>query len=323
MVKIKELYDRITGKKFYPITSSEAVFCKNGENLERRLATDKEEIEAQMSNIISEPTDKALEAIEPGIIRDALRKNQQALTEAERKQVRINLGLGAYDATGAWVPQAFIDRWNIVFSQYGIFNISTRFFELNDITDIGYGEALKILELYISHITTGSILYYYHSIADVRTLLVHTISWSAINAGGCFRNNPKLKTLRFADASNDSKRNILLSNARGMFELATSLEAIYGIIYFEHAKVDTANMFARCDSLKNVSIVLQQSINLSHSRWLSLPSFKFMVANAINTSAITITVHADVYAKLTDETNTEWYQVLLDAADKNITFATV
>ena len=24
MVKIKELYDRITGKKFYPITSSEA-----------------------------------------------------------------------------------------------------------------------------------------------------------------------------------------------------------------------------------------------------------------------------------------------------------
>ena len=36
----------------------------------------------------------------------------------------------------------------------------------------------------------------------------------------------------------------------------------------------------------------------------------------------TITVHPDVYAKLTDETNTEWHALLALAAEKNITFAT-
>lgn len=47
------------------------------------------------------------------------------------------------------------------------------------------------------------------------------------------------------------------------------------------------------------------------------------MANAANTSAITITVHPDVYAKLTDESNAEWYAVLTAAAAKNITFATI
>lgn len=39
-------------------------------------------------------------------------------------------------------------------------------------------------------------------------------------------------------------------------------------------------------------------------------------------NVITITVHPSVYSKLTDESNTEWHKVLLDAAEKNITFAT-
>lgn len=47
-----------------------------------------------------------------------------------------------------------------------------------------------------------------------------------------------------------------------------------------------------------------------------------MVTNAANTAAITITVHPDVYAKLTDEDNAEWHQILIDAEDKNIQFVT-
>ena len=40
-------------------------------------------------------------------------------------------------------------------------------------------------------------------------------------------------------------------------------------------------------------------------------------------AAMTITVHPDVYAKLTDESNTEWHNVLMDAMAKNISIATV
>ena len=56
---------------------------------------------------------------------------------------------------------------------------------------------------------------------------------------------------------------------------------------------------------------------------LSLASFRYMVARAANTTPITIMVHPDVYAKLTDVGNAEWYKVLTDASARNISFATV
>lgn len=54
---------------------------------------------------------------------------------------------------------------------------------------------------------------------------------------------------------------------------------------------------------------------------ISLESMEYLVAKATNSKAITVSVHPDVYAKLTYEDNPEWNQVLLDAAAKNITFA--
>lgn len=50
---------------------------------------------------------------------------------------------------------------------------------------------------------------------------------------------------------------------------------------------------------------------------------QYMIDNAANTAAITVTVHPDVYAKLSDETNAEWHALLAQAAEKNIIFATL
>ena len=55
---------------------------------------------------------------------------------------------------------------------------------------------------------------------------------------------------------------------------------------------------------------------------LSLGSLSFLVDNASNTSAITVTVHSEVYAKLTDPANADWYAVNTAAQAKNIAFAT-
>ena len=60
----------------------------------------------------------------------------------------------------------------------------------------------------------------------------------------------------------------------------------------------------------------------SYAPNLTLETVSFAVSQSANTTPITITVHPDVYAKLTDEANAEWHQVLIDAAAKNITFAT-
>ena len=66
---------------------------------------------------------------------------------------------------------------------------------------------------------------------------------------------------------------------------------------------------------------LDHSITINLSA-ISLESMEYLVAYALNrTTAITISVHPTVYAKLIDESLLEWNQVLLDAAAKNITFA--
>ena len=67
---------------------------------------------------------------------------------------------------------------------------------------------------------------------------------------------------------------------------------------------------------------LNDNISFPHSKNLSLASLQYLVENATNTKAITLTVHADVFAKLTDESNTEWHAVAVAALAKNITIAT-
>lgn len=104
------------------------------------------------------------------------------------------------------------------------------------------------------------------------------------------------------------------------------LKKIIGTIDFHFARAQI-NWFVGAVNLEEVRISrLAWSINLSSCSKLSLESFQYMIKEAwtdpgSNHSRV-ITVHPDVYAKLTDETNTEWHQVLLDAAEKNINFAT-
>ena len=111
-----------------------------------------------------------------------------------------------------------------------------------------------------------------------------------------------------------------------------ALREIITPIRFEAAP-DSA--FFNCDALEEVRIYkLKYNISFVSCPLLSFDSLRYMVANAANTAAITITVHPDVYAKLTGDTTNaaaaalpsdvlaQWQQVLADAMAKNISFAT-
>lgn len=81
--------------------------------------------------------------------------------------------------------------------------------------------------------------------------------------------------------------------------------------------------FEGCEKLEEVRIRgLKRGINLSTNKSLNLYSFKYMIDNAANTAAINVIVHADIYAKLTDPSNTEWYAINTAAQAKQISFAT-
>ena len=82
-------------------------------------------------------------------------------------------------------------------------------------------------------------------------------------------------------------------------------------------------MFYRCGLLEDVRISsLKVNISFAYSPLISIESLQYLITNAANTSPITVTVHADVYAKIQDEGQVDWHALIETAAAKQITFAT-
>ncbi len=111
-------------------------------------------------------------------------------------------------------------------------------------------------------------------------------------------------------------------DCRNMFRNNPTLRKIYGIVRLVGSH-NLTNSFFYDSGLETVRIEgLNTYLDLRFTPRLSLGSMQYIVDNASNTRAIGITVHADVYAKLTDPTNTEWYAVNAAAQAKQISFET-
>lgn len=113
---------------------------------------------------------------------------------------------------------------------------------------------------------------------------------------------------------------VRFSNCTYLFYGCRQLVTIVGGITFENATHNVA--FTYCKHLHDVKFnQLRYNVNLKDSPLLTLESFQYLVENATNTSAITVTVHADVYAKLTDPQQADWSAVNTAAQGKQISFA--
>ena len=79
---------------------------------------------------------------------------------------------------------------------------------------------------------------------------------------------------------------------------------------------------------------IKQSFDVRTSPLLTLDTMQYLVTNAQNTEPITVTVHPDVYAKITGDTTNaaasaltadelaQWQALVTTANSKNISFAT-
>lgn len=113
-----------------------------------------------------------------------------------------------------------------------------------------------------------------------------------------------------------------LIDCRNLFRSCSKLKTVVGIILLSDSVAINTDVFAYCPLLERVRIRnLRSSLTFAHSPLLSLESLQYLVENAGNTAAITVTVHADVYAKLTDSSNAEWYAVNATAQARQIGFA--
>lgn len=113
------------------------------------------------------------------------------------------------------------------------------------------------------------------------------------------------------------------------YVIAGDMSGIFGgcsKLRFVKGTIDTfTNLeggFRGCTALEEVEIKGAKDVSFSDSPRLSITSLEYLVKNAYNTGPITVTVHADVYAKLTGGEGSEqrWQQVFNDAQAKQIAF---
>lgn len=231
------------------------------------------------------------------------------------------------EAIAASKLAAFVDLWTRCYDcQYD--PTKAKPFSCNGV-ELTYQEALDVYN-------APRIAYPYFTGANQLTVSAKTLILSSRYAPGSNANlkhafyNGAYTVIRIA-----SDVDILwVSNSGRAFGYCQQLEKILGAMRLE---TTTSNeIFFQCDKLQEVKINhLSLNISFHHSPLLSLASLTYLVTYAANTSTITVTVHPDVYAKLTGDTTNaaaaalsadelaQWQSLVSAAAAKNISFATV
>ena len=218
-----------------------------------------------------------------------------------------------------------------------VYNRATGYFELNTLTDITAGQMRVILEWgryeRIYNIANASAF----SIVDALPRLRTTIP--AVSASSIKMSYPlfnwTLLGLEIIKFSLNSPTTFTVFNLDSSISLLnqTSLVAILDRLSPVRGGIRIGGI-----PLTKLSTIfiheLRYDINLANLSALSLASLQYLVTNAANTSAITVTVHPDVYAKLTGDTTNaaaaalsadelaQWQSLVSAAAAKNIAFAT-
>ena len=105
-----------------------------------------------------------------------------------------------------------------------------------------------------------------------------------------------------------------VNNLNTAFRGCLSLKKIMNL--YLAAECSTVDAFTNCNKLTHPMIQkLQSSISFTNSANLAMDALDFIVDKAANTTPITITLHPNAYARLTDE-------LIEKASARQITFAT-
>ena len=260
------------------------------------------------------------------------------VTAAERSAIETA------DAEWTRPPQSFIDAWNnacidpLTKRAVGQYNESTGYFELNGLTDITYQQAMDIYRYTSNGVTMDDFNVMGYGFAQFRTNLPQPSGayWTQIDQ--LFSLNRILEVVRLPQYYSSGVK--LKPNNRSAFEGCYKLREIINVIEAPSHVSDSYTWygtFSRCFELETVWIKgLYGNISFAHSPLISSDSISYLVENrtTAHTDVITVTVHADTFAKLTGDTTNPavtaltpaelalWQQILTAATTKNISFTT-
>lgn len=194
-----------------------------------------------------------------------------------------------------------------------VYNTKTGYFEYNSLTDITTKQMRDILfsqwAIYNNrvqcpiNIRTNVVpnrIYTLYAGASDCVSLTSTFAQSGLEILKLWRNAVQVSSITTA------------------FTGCRKLKCIIGVLDLLYVSTDFGvfDTFKDCIALEDVQLKnLKYNILFRNSSLLSLDSISYMVTNAANTSPITITLHPDAYARLTDE-------LIAQATEKQINFAT-
>ena len=251
------------------------------------------------------------------------------MTPAERAKIE------AADAKWVRPPQSFIDRWNTVWTvrckvshfaplkdeilgKYDPENAPDPLHTFRAYDDIWltYEEAMRVLEecqWAPGQTNLSGCLQTAHSrVAVPFTFGAHSQN---VNLASIAVYNDDIEELFFGFGG-DYAYGFTISNLNTAFHATSSkLRKIHGILPVSNNCTfnSWASMATNLESFRLYG--LATSIDVHWCSKLDFASIEYMVDNARNTTAITITLHPEAYARLTDE-------LIATAAEKQITFAT-
>lgn len=208
--------------------------------------------------------------------------------------------------------------------------VSGKTYGLNGINDLSLSEAIEIL----SYKPLCDSPYSYpakFAYLPMRTLFPIHATGTVHRLQNTFTHMENLEVLVIENSW------IAVNGAAWAFSFCKKLREIKGVIgiQIQGGYGPSENMFLDATALEEVRVATDQSLKFTSSPRLSLASVQYLVNKATNgTKVITITVHPDVYAKLTGDTTNaaaaalsadelaQWQAILAAAAAKNITIAT-
>lgn len=242
--------------------------------------------------------------------------NYREVTEAEKTAIEES------DANWVRPPQEFIDKWTKVCEYfldsykpkvYGRYNESTGYFELNGITDIGYEEAVRIYLAYVSD--------------NVPKLCRTNIPVGRRYYGEPAANpNGFTNTLIEIMAGSFSSSDLHISNSHTIREI----NKVYPTDATNSLYVESTGLEIIYFTAQNKNAKQWSRFNIKNASKFRLDGMEEILKWVRDS---TVTVHKDVYAKLTGDTTNaaaaalteeelaQWMAIMVTAGEKGIVFA--
>ena len=276
----------------------------------------KEELNESIENINAELENKANVEDLSNVLADEYLGDVEEVVGATREEIKKDL---------------FIDLWNNACGTYGKYNKETDYFELNGITDITYDEAIQIYSYSSYCISPLKDKCNAFVKSKCRTMLPINIGTSgyACVMTNAFQDCTQLEVVKFAKGD-------LWGSCERLFYNCVKLREIQGEFSIKFGTPQMSGSFQNCQSLEEIRLYdIITDVSFSHCHKISYESLKFLIDKSTYHLSVKktpkVTLNKNVYNALIGEeteypfnggTQEEWAQLLIDATEKNITFAT-